>query len=95
MTKITAYSLVGWIAAGGLIGSGLALLPVPPVAVAMLAAGLAILFIMSGLVGAGLSLLAAIVALSPAIMPMMPSWAAIFISVVIFLVTTDLIIRFK
>ncbi|ENC6657611.1 hypothetical protein ABKY47_002060 [Aeromonas hydrophila] len=95
MTKITAYSLVGWIGAGGLIGAGLSMLPVPPVAVALIAAGLATLSIMAGAACIGFPLLAAIIALSPAIMPMMPAWAAVFISLVIFLVITDLVIRFK
>lgn len=93
MTKITLYQLLGWAASGAMIGYGLGLMPLPPVGVAMIAGGLAGLLITARIFSVGISLLAAIVALSPAIMPNLPTWAALFVSIVIFLVITDQIVR--
>ena len=94
MTKLTLTQLIGWTIAGGLIGGGVSLLPIPPVSVALIAAGLAALSLTGKFYGTCATLLAAIVALSPAIMPDLPAWAALFISAVIYLVSIDLIERF-
>lgn len=95
MTKISLRQLVGWTSAGALIGGGFSLLPIPPIGVALVAAGLAALLLTSRLFGACFTLLAAIVALSPSIMPDLPIWAALFISIVIYLVSIDLVVRFN
>jgi hypothetical protein len=93
MTKITLYPLMGWAVSGAMIGYGLGLMPLPPVGVAMIAGGLAGLLITARIFSVGITLLAAIVALSPSIMPNLPVWAALFISVVILLVIIDQIVR--
>ena len=93
MTKITIYQLMGWVASGAMIGYGFSLMPLPPVGVAMIAGGLAGLLVTARIFSVGITLLAAIVALSPAIMPNLPVWAALFVSVVILLVIIDQIVR--
>lgn len=95
MTKITIFSILGWSLSGGLLGTGLSLLSVPPVGAAFVLAGIAALATTYRANGIAITLMASIVALSPAMMPNLPMTAALFIFAVIYLVACDLITRFN
>lgn len=95
MTRISFFRLLGWTASGGLVGAGLLVAGLPPVAVALVIAGVGLFAATYQATGVTATSAAAIIALSPGIMTALPIWAAISIATVIYLFILDLALRLK
>lgn len=95
MTRVSFFRLLGWSAAGALVGAGLLVGGLPPVAVALVIAGVGLFAATYQATGVTLTSAAAIVALSPGIMTTLPAWAALSIATIIYLFIFDLALRLK
>lgn len=93
MTRFSLFSLLGWSLAGGAAGAGLLVGGLPPIAVALVLAGVGLFAATYRASGVIITSAAAIVALSPGILPSLPVWASLFIATVLYLIVCDLTVR--
>lgn len=93
MTRFSLFSLLGWSLSGGSVGAGLLVWGLPPGAVALVIAGIGLFAATYRVSGVIITSAAAIVALSPGIMPALPVWASLCIAAALHLIICDLTLR--